>query len=194
MAQAQRFIPNWFVALPVPADGWLQEITGNAPAEIRPFVPEDVHLTVAFFGAMHPAKKLDIIQLMDEIRFEPFAISFAHLRPLPSEKFPTALSFELARGHDEAVQIMEQWRDRLTDCAGVRRESRAPLPHVTIARPQRKFGAAGRRAALAWAAGVGPPSVEPVVDSIALYTWAVDRHRRQFDIVYGRSMNATGAP
>ena len=192
--KATRFRPNWFAALPVPAEEWLQDIAGTAPEEVKMFVPGDVHLTVSFFGIMNPAKKLDIIQFMSEIEFEPFAISFAHLRPLPSEKFTTALSFELAKGREEAIHIMEKWRDPLSDLAGAQRETRPPLPHVTIGRPHRKFGAAGRRTALGWAATVEPPDIEITVSSIALYTWAVDRQKRQFDIVYERTMNNKGAP
>ncbi len=192
--KATAFRPNWFVALPVPAEAWLQSLASTAPEEVNMFVPGDVHLTISFFGTMHPAKKLDIIQFLGGIAFEPFAISFAHLRPLPTEKFPTALSFELVRGREEAVQIMEQWRDPLSDLAGTRRETRPPLPHVTIARPQRKYGAAGRRAALAWASTVEPPAGEFLIESIALYTWSVDRHKRQFDIVYEHRINDKGAP
>src|ERR1700754_2838927 len=98
--KATRFRPNWFVALPVPAEAWLQEIADLAPDEVKIFIPGDVHLTVAFFGIMHPAKKLDVIQFLDGINFEPFVVSFARLRPLPTEKSVTALSFELVKGKD----------------------------------------------------------------------------------------------
>lgn len=192
--KATAFRPNWFVALPVPAEAWLQSLANTAPDEVKMFVPGDVHLTISFFGTMHPAKKLDVIQFMSGIAFDPFVISFARLRPLPTEKFPTALSFELVKGREEAAHIMEQWRDPLSDLAGAKRETRPPLPHVTIARPHRQHGAAGRRAALAWAAGVEPPAGEVPINSIALYTWSVDRHKRQFDIVYEHTIHGKGAP
>ncbi len=192
--KAAAYRPNWFVALPVPAEAWLPAIANTAPDEVKMFVPGDVHLTISFFGTMHPAKKLDIIQYVQGIGFKPFAISFARLRPLPTEKFPSALSFELAKGKEDVVQIMETWRDPLSALAGAQRETRPPLPHVTIARPQRKYGADGRRAALAWASTVEPPKGEVAVSSIALYTWSVDRHKRQFDIVYEHFINDKGAP
>lgn len=180
--------PNWFVGLTVPAGSWLSDIAGDVPPEIRMFTPSDLHLTIAFLGLMHPAAKLDIIQLIDTKSFAPFTISFGRLRPLPSERNVTALSFEIVRGHDEAARLIEAWRSPLLSKAGAKPDDRPALPHVTIARPQRIFGAAGRKAALAWAETIEPPEVELTINRIALYTWAMNRHERLFDVVYERIM------
>jgi 2'-5' RNA ligase len=180
--------PNWFVGLPVPAGDWLPDITRETPSELRMFTPPDLHLTVAFLGLMHPASKLDIMQVMDTIRFTPFTISFGSLRALPSERNVSALSFELVRGHDEAARLIETWRTPLLERAGAKPDDRPPLPHITIARPQRNSGVAARRVALAWAATIEPPEVELTIDRIALYTWAMNRRERLFDVVYERTM------
>lgn len=187
--RAQPYRPNWFVALPIPATSWIDDIAATAPAEVKMFAPSDIHLTIAFLGAMPPVRKLDIIQHIDTMAFSPFSLSLSHLRPLPSERSPSALSFEVAQGHNTAAAFIAQWRDILCDAAGAPRDTRPPLPHVTVARPDRRHGATGKRVALSWAASTAAPEVELQVDSIALYTWSVDRHKRQFDIVYRRTVD-----
>lgn len=177
-------IPNWFVALPVRESAeLLGELARTAPPEIRLFAPEDMHLTVAFLGAMPEVRVPQVLEVMQKIDFEPFIISLDALIPLPSAKFPSAFAYKLGRGHAQTVAVMENWRDALLQAGGAPPERRPPFPHLTVGRPQRKFGAQGRQAGIHWAADILPIEFETCVDSIALYTWSDDRRQKQFKIV-----------
>jgi len=181
--------PNWFVALPVRGtETLLDQLSAIAPPEIRLFTPEDTHLTVAFMGAMLKERVVEVLQVMQQIDFEPFKITLADLIPLPSPKNPSAFSYKIDKGHRQVVAIMERWRDTLLRAGGAPPDSRPPLPHLTIGRPQRKSGRAGQEKSLQWAANLAPVTFEATIDSIALYTWSDDRRHNQFKIVEERVM------
>lgn len=179
---ARRYSPNWFVAFPIAAESWLQKTISDIPSSVQPFVPSDVHLTIAFFGGIKHTAIENIKNLLPSVRFHPFKITFGKLRPLPSAQRVSALSFELAEGRDVAARYMQIWTNRLLEAADCPPDTRSPLPHVTIARPKRSAGEQGRYDALAWAALVQPPATSIIVDRIALYTWAEDRRRTKFAI------------
>jgi len=182
--------PNWFVGIPVPAEQWLPDMLRSLPSCCRGFASEDVHMTVAFLGAMDPSLAIRISALMDEIAFTPFEIGFAGVVPLPSARRASALSLELEAGREAAVAVLSRWRDPLIAVAGGRPDTRAPLPHVTIARPIRRHGPQAVAQACAWARAVTPPIQKLQLDRLALYTWADDRREHQFRIVDERRMTA----
>ncbi len=174
--------PNWFVALPVPAHSWLPSVMADLPNTCRPFRPEDVHMTVAFFGAMDPTLQDEVVRVMASIREKPLVIRLGPLLTLPSEKRLSALSFSVTRGQEEAKSLIARWRDSLIRAARGRRETRPPLAHITVARPLRKAREQGKREGKAWARRVVPPTEPLALDRIALYTWAEDRRAQQFQI------------
>ena len=63
-----------------------------------------------------------------------------------------------------------------------------PLPHVTLARIQRKASGAQREEALRWAAALDVAGAPLRVDRLALYTWAADRKARLFRLVAERPL------
>ena len=174
--------PNWFVAAPVPAAPWLPRVLESLPPTCRGFQPEDVHMTVAFLGAMAPARREDVVAVLAAIREQPITIELGRLLALPSRRRVSALSFALAQGDEAARALIGRHRDALIHAAGARPDDRPPLAHITVARPLRKHGEAARRAARDWAQEVTPPDATLVVDRLALYTWADDRRVRQFQI------------
>jgi 2'-5' RNA ligase len=48
-------MPNWFIALPVSPLGWFERLVPPPPAGFRAFHPDDLHLTIAFLGAVDDA-------------------------------------------------------------------------------------------------------------------------------------------
>ena len=174
--------PNWFAAVPISAP-WLFDALKDMPPECRGFAPEDVHMTVAFFGAMDPARQAELAPLFARIDHAPFQITLGGLTALPSRKRCSALSLEVTSGRETACGLIAELRDPLLAAVDARPDERPPLPHITIARPIRKYKAPGRRAALAWADQLQPLDITVTLDRIALYTWAEDRRQRQFQIV-----------
>jgi len=177
--------PNWFVAVPVPAP-WLSNLLRSAPEQCRGFRPEDVHMTIAFLGAMDPALQSVLVPILERVRVQPFGIKLGKLLALPSPKKVSALSLEVCDGRDTACELISQLRDPLIKAAGARADNRPPLPHITVARPIRKFKNEGQKAALAWVARQAALEETVRLDRIAIYTWSEDRSVRQFRVVYER--------
>ena len=181
--------PNWFVAFPLRAETWLSQVLAGLPRECRGFHDRDIHLTYAFLGAMSPDRKQGVLELMNRIECEPFPIRLGLMRALPNPKRVSALSFEVAQGRDRVHALIAGLRGPLIEVVGARPDPRPPLAHITVARPNRKYGVAGRNAALAWARQVLPPGDSLIIDRVALYTWSEDRSLRQFRIVAEKSLS-----
>jgi 2'-5' RNA ligase len=181
--------PNWFVALPIPAD-WLPALQANAPEGLRWFQPTDVHLTIAFLGAMNPDKQQAVMEQMQQVVHASIPIRLATMIALPSERNFSAVSLKISGGNETISQLMEQWRGAFYQAAEARPDTRPPLPHITVARPRRDASFGQRKAILDWVKTYPVPAAELVVDSIAFYTWADDRSRQQFKIIVSRRLDA----
>lgn len=101
---------------------------------------------------------------------------------LGSPRRPSALSALVAEGRSELASAIGQLRGPLLLAAGAPPDTREPLPHVTLARIQRKASSSERRAAVAWASELDLSSVSFCIDALGLYTWAQDRAERLFTI------------
>lgn len=180
---------NWFVAIPVAADAWLKPLIAGLPATCRPFDSSDIHLTIAFLGAL-PAPRLAAVQTqLCNIQAAAIAATFGAFMPLPSAKRLSAISMSLRQGHDEVCAIIRQHRASLAAAAAARPDERPPLPHATIARPIRKFGQKAREDALHWMASTAVPEVSLRLDRIALYTWSDQRPQVQFRKVSEKNLS-----
>ncbi len=177
-------MPNWFAALPVPAHAWLPRVLRELPSSCRGFDPDDVHMTVAFFGAMRESLVADVIETLDGVSDAPIPVRLGRLLALPKPRRPSAFSFSIAEGGEPAANLIGTWRDSLLAVARARPDHRPPLPHITVARPPRRASAEARSESLAWARNTEPPPDLLVLDRIALYTWADNRRIRQFKIVH----------
>ena len=172
---------NWFAALSVviPPEV-LEQLRQGAPPGLRWFAPEDVHLTVAFFGRYQAERLPAVVEIVRAV--PPFQIqaSLGGLKPLPSARRFSALSFELAEGGGEAAALMRQVHHPLMAAAGLAPDSRQAYPHITVARPHRRSSHGERLAILDWCQAVAPPVVGIRLSEIAIYGWAEDRGTRQF--------------
>ncbi len=175
---------NWFIAWPVGIEpAWWESLT-RPPAGIRLFHRQDIHLTGVFLGN---CGENTAMASWEAVRASPPAevvVCAATMRPFgPSGRF-SALSLTVVQEHNHAIaeQIREVQRVAL-GASGVEPDSREPVPHATIARPQRHADDVTRRQALLWASRVIPPSEPWILDRIALYTWADRRDEQLFRIV-----------
>lgn len=89
-------------------------------------------------------------------------------------------------GREPLTEMIAEARETVLSAAGAPEDTRPPLPHMTLARIQRRAKAAERRAALRWAQGIDLRGVTFTAPSVALYTWADDRRERLFQIVEQR--------
>lgn len=178
---------NWFVGVPIASADWLPELKHHAPAGLRFFDPADVHLTIAFLGRLTPDRVEKVIAALDAIpaaEFPLFKARLGRLLLLPSPRRFSAVSFSLDAGAEQAAQLMGRHREIFYSAAAVPGDTRAPLPHITIARPRRGLGADELREIDTWAQSVEPPQFELQIGVPVLYCWARDRGERQFEVYH----------
>src|SRR5687767_14263103 len=176
--------PNWFIGLSVLAPQ-LHERIGAPPPGVRLVHRDDLHLTLAFLGAIDEARARDA--WAERHRLAPLAPSqpmgFGAVVGLGNPRRPSALSARLVVGEAEFRDAIARARDAMHDAAGVAREQRPPLPHITIARMRRSATDREHRAALAWATSLDLRDVPASVERVALYTGRSGPGERQYRTV-----------
>lgn len=163
------------------------------PPRFRRFSPTDVHLTLMFLGGCGETAALAALAATrDSLRATPTApvtVTLGELVPMGPKKEYTALSALLDVGRDEVTELLRRHRDGAADAAGVRRDQRPPIPHVTLGRPQRRATEQDRVAGLQWATSVSLPNTPQVLRRVALYTWHTERRDALFRIVDSTSLS-----
>lgn len=175
--------PNWFIACPVPSFEGFETLFQQVPQNLRPFQVEDLHITLAFFGNIAIVDALKAWEVAKQIKFPAFEVSFDAIKAFGPSSRPSAFSIVLDTGRIEAESLILNHRAALHEAAGVPADARPPKPHITIARPSRKATDADLHEMTTWATGLSLPKVHIEIQKLALYTWARDRHARQFEVV-----------
>lgn len=164
---------NWFVALPVPAGGWLETL--QPPPGVRLFAPEDLHLTLAFLGAVSAERARAAFACAETLPLQPLEIGLGQVVPLGSRRRPSAFSALLEQGRAEVERAIAAIRDALCDAAGAPRDARPPLAHITLARPVRAATPQQLQAARAWASSLSLTRARAWLSRVALFTWSRER-------------------
>ena len=173
--------PNWFIAFPMQVERLHLPPT---PPRVRSFGAEDLHVTLGFLGAVSEPQARVAWRRIDGFEtFREVSGSFAEIRPLGNPRKPSAISAIVGQGFDAMSEMISEARGPLLAAAEAAPDDRPPLPHMTLARIQRRAGRDDRLAALKWAESVDLRGVSFTAGSIALYTWSRDRQARLFDIV-----------
>ncbi len=187
--------PNWFVGLPVPAEGWYRErVLRTAPEALRVFPPDDLHLTLAFLGSVDEARARAAWEARDCWDRGAITASLGPVVPLGGDRHRFRVLAARLDGGDEAVAAgMRACQPALLDAAGLPPPQRPPLPHVTLGRAPRRLAHRERRALLRWAEGLDLAGVPVPLEEVALYTWSDDRPKRLFRIVERAPLGAADA-
>lgn len=91
-------------------------------------------------------------------------------------------------GSEAFIEMINEARGPLLQAADAPPDDRRPLPHMTVARIQRRARGAERREAVRWAEGLDVRGTSFTTVSVALFTWATDRAERLFQIVEHRDL------
>ena len=141
-------------------------------------------MTLGFLGSVQES---DARRAWDRIgefpSFRTVTGSFSGVEPLGHPSKPSALCAMVDEGREPLAGMITEARQTLLSAAGAPEDTRPPLPHMTLARIQRRAKAAERRQALRWADTIDLRAVTFTAPSVALYTWADDRQERLFQIV-----------
>jgi 2'-5' RNA ligase len=154
-----------------------------APSRVRVFGVSDLHVTLGFLGSVQEAEARKAWALIRGFEsFRPVTGSFEGVKPLGHPRRPSALSAIIDDGWDALSEMISEARQPLLEAAGAPPDDRPPLPHMTLARIQRRAKSAERRDALRWAEAIDLREASFNVTTVALYTWADDREARLFRI------------
>lgn len=182
--------PNWFIAFPVIGD-FVAELPALPPG-LRRFDSRDVHLTLSFLGACSSEGARVAMQTVKQALLSaavvPMQVSLGSVVPMGPRGRYSALSALLDEGRSTVEGCLLRFRDVASDAAQVRRDTRAPKPHITVARPSRTATQEQRALGLAWAESVDVTAVRCTLDRVALYTWHMPRRERLFEIVDAQAL------
>ncbi len=174
--------PNWFVALPVPPLDWFDRLVPPPPEGCRRFHRDDLHLTIAFLGAVgEDAARAGLAALRWPLGLQ--QVSLGAVVPMGSKHRFSALSALLVEGREAIESAMQAARGPVWQAAGAEPDDRPAKAHFTLARPRRSATRAEREAALRWAQALDLQGTRICLDRVALYTWTADRRERQFRVV-----------
>lgn len=184
---------NWFVGLMLPErSGWI-EVAAGLPSGVRRFHPADLHITVAFLGACGEDRGLAAWHALRHRLHAPIPVTAGPWLALGHPSRPSAFGLGLAEGHQAVAALMASWGAEALAAAGRPPERRAPLPHVTLARPSRRGGDGARTAMQRWMGAAPVPEQPTRLEQLALFTWAPDRQERLFQLVAKRSLDQLDA-
>lgn len=185
--------PNWFIGLPVDAGELPAGLMDSIPPGLRRFHADDLHVTVAFLGAVGPEAARAAWARVADIDAGPLRVQTGPLAGFGRPARPSAYGLELDRGGDALAEFIGRWRDPLRAAAGVGPEGRDVRPHVTLARPPRRGGRTIRARADAWLARTAPAPATLTFARIALYTRADAGDERLFRRVGETALAAPAA-
>ncbi len=181
--------PNWFIGLPL-TDEWVPRALAGVPDGLRTFRGEDIHMTVAFLGAVGDERAYDAWRSMtrDEEGAQrhlgsPFEVILGRTLPFGQPSQPSSLSVVPTLEDGPAKVFITKHRNRLRLAAGIKPESRSVRPHATIVRIKRRAAPEERRAALDWAVSMPALGQVVTISEVALYTWTENRTEQLFRIV-----------
>jgi RNA 2',3'-cyclic 3'-phosphodiesterase len=166
-------VSNWFVALPVDPGRWFAQLP-PPPHGVRSFHPDDLHVTIAFFG---PVDEAGARRGFDALAWElgSLEVTLGEVVPMGSSRRPSAYSAVLREGRAAVEAAMGPARERACAAAGVEPDRRPPKAHVTIARPLKSASDLERAEGLRWSSSLelGAPRVR--LERVALYGWSLER-------------------
>ena len=155
-----------------------------APLRVRVFSGADRHITLGFLGSVQESDARKAWARIEDFgSFRRVDGTFSAVQPLGHPRKPSALSALVDEGRHVLSEMIAEARGPLLIAGGAPEDSRPPLPHMTLARIQRRANAAERQEALRWAREIDLRGVTFSTSSVALYTWAEDRQERLFQIV-----------
>lgn len=175
--------PNWFIGLYCDETGWLQSSVQHLPPRVRAFQRSDLHVTLAFLGACSEAAALQAWKQATQHPPAALYMTTSALQPMGKKSRPSA--FSLLFDDDEPLVVwMQTHRAAVLAAAAARPDNRTPLPHLTIARPQRRISQSQRDKALIWCQSQKIQPQQLWFRHMALYTWSMDRKIQLFRKVH----------
>lgn len=100
---------------------------------IRWSAPEQMHLTLGFFGEVRPAAEEKLCQELNAIRWKAFFLPITGVGTFPGKGRPKIIWVGLGTAHPHLFQLHKRVQDAAL-AAGLEAELRPWHPHITLAR------------------------------------------------------------
>lgn len=125
---------RFFVAIDLP-DATKQLLGGIDPKRrgVRMTEPDQMHLTIGFFGNVTPAVEEELRARLSVIEWKAFFLPLSGIGVFPAKGRPKVIYVGVGAGHPHLFQLHKRVQEAALG-AGIEPDLRAFHPHVTIAR------------------------------------------------------------
>ncbi len=112
----------------------IEEDLKKSKADVRWVKPDNIHLTLKFFGNIEEKKTEKIIEIMENIcnQYAPFTIEIKGMGTFPNIKSPRVLWVGI-EGNDTLKTLQKEIENKM-ESIGFEREDRAFTAHLTLGR------------------------------------------------------------
>ena len=112
----------------------IEEELKKSKADVRWIKPDNIHLTLKFFGNIEEKKTEKIIEIMESIcnQYAPFTIEIKGMGTFPNIKSPRVLWVGI-EGNDTLKTLQKEIENKM-ESIGFEREDRAFTAHLTLGR------------------------------------------------------------
>ena len=112
----------------------IEEELKKSKADVRWVKPDNIHLTLKFFGNIEEKKTEKIIEIMESIcnQYAPFTIEIKGMGTFPNIKSPRVLWVGI-EGNDTLKTLQKEIENKM-ESIGFEREDRAFTAHLTLGR------------------------------------------------------------
>lgn len=111
----------------------IQKLLFNTGALIKFVKPENIHITMKFFGSISPKLIKTITKELQKIEFNSFQAKLNGLGVFPRITHPLIVWIGITQGSDNLSKIFKQI-DPVLSNLGFKRDFKGFSPHITIAR------------------------------------------------------------
>jgi RNA 2',3'-cyclic 3'-phosphodiesterase len=160
---------SWFIAFPFPYEAAILDLPPPPPG-VRMIAAADLHLTLAFLGRCDAERAEKAFATVDPTAMDRVDVRLGGARLLGPRGRATAIARTLLEGAETLAGYIGAHRDGALVAAGAPADDRDPLPHLTIARIQRRAPREDRKRATSWIETIPRGSAPLRVEHIALYT------------------------
>ncbi len=181
---------NWFVAWPVEnATEWLTALAADAPVGVTFLDPADLHVTLAFLATHTDAAEKKLAGILRGLPPTGVDVTPGPFLALPQPRRFSELVATIDTGRLELEKQIAKWRPRLCREVGAQLDPRAPVPHITLARPDRRITNDERDLALAWIDSRPRDETPLRLARPTIYRWSDTKDSRRYQLTELKAEN-----
>jgi len=111
----------------------VQKLLAQTGADLKLVEPQNIHITIRFFGDVTPNMVEKIFEEMQKTQFTPFNVQIKSLGAFPDLRYPRVVWAGITEGADQLKNVFNQLEPRLRSL-GFAPDHKGFSPHLTIAR------------------------------------------------------------